>query len=109
MPLAQSDPHEPARLCLTAGPNGRSAEKRAAVHEAGTNGSFAWFVHVFAKSVSCCRALGFASDEQVFGKSRDITLSAGLEEGSATMVVIQKSWLVFRKLLFEEFAEVLCL
>ena len=37
---------------------------------------------MFAKTVSCYKALSFISDEQVFGKERDITPSAGIEEES---------------------------
>lgn len=56
------------------------------------------------RAIKCSASL---SDEQVFGKERAITPSAGREEESAAGVLIQKSWLLFRKLLLEEFSEVL--
>lgn len=105
--LPRSDPLKPHRPHLAATLSSRSAEEWAAVHEAWTNGSFAWLVHVFAKSVSCYKVLSFISDEQVFGKKRDITPSAGMRGN-----LLPECW--FRSCgwssgnLLEYFSEVLC-
>lgn len=54
---------------------------------------------MFAKSVSCYKALSFIYDEQVFGKERDITPSAGmrrnllLECDSEVVAGVQETYL----------------